>query len=134
MDNYPEISNIRKSIKSHYPVSDESIDLLCLYHNRAGFEYVETIEPTLAYSIPISILNELYETNIEIANWGRVIHQECLLSLQCIRIDNLTMTVKERYEALLSTFPDICQRVNLGNIASFLGISISTLSRIRAGK
>lgn len=133
MDNYPEISNIRKSIKSHYPVSDESIDLLgkhfrkhlfpakhliirgciidrnvyfiekgltrsycladgnehttwfskegditfgllCLYHNRAGFEYVETIEPTLAYSIPISILNELYETNIEIANWGRVIH------------------------------------------------------------
>lgn len=28
MDNYPEISNIRKSIKSHYPVSDESIDLL----------------------------------------------------------------------------------------------------------
>lgn len=72
MDNYPEISNIRKSIKSHYPVSDESIGLLCLYHYRAGFEYVETIEPTLAYSIPISILNELYETNIEIANWGRV--------------------------------------------------------------
>lgn len=134
MDNYPEISNIRKSIKSHYPVSDESIGLLCLYHNRAGFEYVETIEPTLAYSIPISILNELYETNIEIANWGRVIHQECLLSLQCIRIDNLTMTAKERYEALLSIFPDICQRVNLGYIASFLGISISTLSRIRAGK
>lgn len=95
MDNYPEISNIRKSIKSHYPVSDESIGLLCLYHNRAGFEYVETIEPTLAYSIPISILNELYETNIEIANWGRVIHQECLLSLQCIRIDNLTMTAKD---------------------------------------
>lgn len=27
MDNYPEISNIRKSIKSHYPVSDESIGL-----------------------------------------------------------------------------------------------------------
>ena len=105
-----------------------------LYRHKAGFEYVETIEPTLAYSIPISILNELYETNIEIANWGRVIHQECLLSLQCIRIDNLTMTAKERYEALLSTFPDICQRVNLGYIASFLGISISTLSRIRAGK
>ena len=79
-------------------------------------------------------LNELYDTNIEIANWGRVIHQECLLALQCVRIDNLTMTAKERYEALLKTFPDICQRVNLGYIASFLGISISTLSRIRAEK
>lgn len=90
------------------------------------------LSPTLAYSVPIHVLNELYDTNIEIANWGRVIHQECLLALQCVRIDNLTMTAKERYEALLKTFPDICQRVNLGYIASFLGISISTLSRIRA--
>lgn len=113
---------------------DITFGLLCLYHNRAGFEYVETVEPTLAYSIPIHCLNHLYQTNIEIANWGRVVHQECLLSLQCIRIDNLTMTAKERYQALLQTFPDICQRVNLGYIASFLGISLSTLSRIRAEK
>ena len=185
--------NIIKSIKSYYPVSDESINqliehftvhyfpakhliirggiidrnvyfiekgltrsycfvdgdehttwfskegditfgLLCLYHNKAGFEFVETVEPTIAYSIPINILNKLYETNIEIANWGRVIHQECLLTLQCVRIDNLTMTAKERYNVLLKRFPDICQRVNLGYIASFLGISISTLSRIRAEK
>lgn len=113
---------------------DITFGLLCLYHNKAGFEYVETIEPTLAYSIPIHTLNELYKTNIEIANWGRVVHQECLLSLQCIRIDNLTMSAKEKYAALLRTFPDICLRVKLGYIASFLGISISTLSRIRAGK
>ncbi|MCD7816717.1 MAG: Crp/Fnr family transcriptional regulator [Bacteroides sp.] len=113
---------------------DITFGLLCLYHNKAGFEYVETVEPTLAYSIPIGILNKLYDTNIEIANWGRVIHQECLLSLQCVRIDNLTMTAKERYNVLLKRFPDICQRVNLGYIASFLGISISTLSRIRAEK
>lgn len=113
---------------------DITFGLSCLYHNKAGFEFVETIEPTIAYSIPISILNRLYENNIEIANWGRVIHQECLFTLQCVRIDNLTMTAKERYNVLLKRFPDICQRVNLGYIASFLGISISTLSRIRAEK
>lgn len=61
-----------------------------------------------------------------------MIHQECLLTLQCVRIDNLTMTARDRYNVLLKTFPDICQRVNLGYIASFLGISLSTLSRIRA--
>lgn len=113
---------------------DITFGLSCLYHNKAGFEFVETIEPTIAYSIPISILNRLYENNIEIANWGRVIHQECLFTLQCVRIDNLTMTAKERYNVLLKRFPDICQRVNWGYIASFLGISISTLSRIRAEK
>ena len=113
---------------------DITFGLLCLYRNRAGFEYVETVEPTRAYSIPIYVLNRLYDTNIEIANWGRVVHQECLLALQRVRIDNLTLTAKERYETLLKMFPDICQRVNLGYIASFLGISISTLSRIRAEK
>lgn len=112
---------------------DITFGLLCLYHNVAGFEFVETIEPTLAYSIPIQKLNELYAGNIEIANWSRVVHQECLLSLQCTRIDRLTLSAKERYEKLLATFPDICSRVNLGYIASFLGISLSTLSRIRAG-
>lgn len=111
---------------------DITFGLLCLYHNTAGFEFVETVEPTLAYSIPIGTLNSLYATNIELANWSRVIHQECLLTLQCVRIDNLTMTARDRYNVLLKTFPDICQRVNLGYIASFLGISLSTLSRIRA--
>ena len=40
---------------------DITFGLLCLYHNRAGFEYVETVEPTLAYSIPIHCLNHLYQ-------------------------------------------------------------------------
>lgn len=112
---------------------DITFGLLCLYHNVAGFEFVETLEPTLAYSLPIQTLNGIYGQNIEIANWGRIIHQECLLSLQTTRIDRLSLPAKERYEKLLKTFPDICKRVNLGYIASFLGISASTLSRIRAG-
>lgn len=33
---------------------DITFGLLCLYHNKAGFEFVETVEPTLAYSIPVS--------------------------------------------------------------------------------
>lgn len=59
-------------------------------------------------------------------------YQECLLALQCTRIDRLTLSARERYEKLLQLYPDICRRVNLGYIASYLGISISTLSRIRA--
>ena len=36
------------------------------------------------------------------------------------------------YEKLVKDFPDICNRVNLGYIASFLGITQPSLSRIRA--
>ncbi len=111
---------------------DITFGLLDLYRDEPGFEYVETLEETLAYSITIDELNELYRTNIEIANWSRVIHQECLLALQCTRIDRLSLSAKERYEKFLKISPNICSRVNLGYIASYLGVTLPTLSKIRA--
>ncbi len=36
-----------------------------LYRNKAGFEYVETLEDTLVYSISIETLNVLYKSNID---------------------------------------------------------------------
>ena len=105
-----------------------------LYYNKMSEEFVETLEDVVAYRISLTDLLRLFQTNIELANWGRVIHQNEYRRLHRSHKDRLTLSAKERYEALLSTFPDICQRVNLGYIASFLGISISTLSRIRAGK
>ena len=42
------------------------------------------------------------------------------------------LTATERYEQLLSRNPDLLLGVNLGHIASYLGITQETLSRIRA--
>lgn len=43
-------------------------------------------------------------------------------------------SAQERYKSMLERFPDIMLRVPLGHIASYLGITQETLSRIRAGK
>ncbi|MEM7655579.1 MAG: hypothetical protein AAF399_05575 [Bacteroidota bacterium] len=42
------------------------------------------------------------------------------------------MTAQERYQALLDQELSILQRVSLTDIASYLGVSRETLSRIRA--
>lgn len=42
-----------------------------LYRHKAGFEYVETLEETLTYSIAIDELNSLYQSHIDLANWMR---------------------------------------------------------------
>jgi CRP-like cAMP-binding protein len=42
-----------------------------------------------------------------------------------------TMTAKERYNDFCKKNPDILQRVTLGCIASYIGVDIATLSRIR---
>ncbi|MEO1449940.1 MAG: Crp/Fnr family transcriptional regulator [Bacteroidota bacterium] len=44
------------------------------------------------------------------------------------------MTAQERYAALLEKEPDMLQRVSLTDIASYLGVSRETLSRIRRMK
>lgn len=44
------------------------------------------------------------------------------------------MTSKERYEALLKLAPEVLQKVSLTDIASYLGVSRETLSRIRSQK
>lgn len=42
-----------------------------------------------------------------------------------------TLTASERYQLFMKKHPDILQRVALKHIASYLGIDIATLSRIR---
>lgn len=105
-----------------------------LYYNKASEEFVETIEEVEAYEIEVSCLLRLWETNIELSNWGRIIHQNEYRRLHRSHKELLTLSAKERYEQMKLQFPEVCMRANLGDIASYLGITLSTLSRIRANK
>ena len=102
------------------------------YYNKLSEEFVETLEEVVAYKISLSDLNRLFQTNIELANWGRIIHQDEYRRLHRSHKERLTLPAKERYEEFKQQFPQIYQRVNLGYIASYLGITLSTLSRLRA--
>ena len=44
------------------------------------------------------------------------------------------MSSEERYKALINATPVILQKVSLTDIASYLGVSRETVSRIRAKK
>lgn len=103
-----------------------------LYHRKPGFEYVQLLENSLLYALPIDILNNFYENNMEIANWSRVIHQEVLLKMQTLRLDQLSITAKERYEKFLVENTGLVNRVNLKFVASYLGMTQQYLSSIRA--
>lgn len=105
-----------------------------LYYNKASEEVVETLEEVEAYRISLADLTRLWETNIELCNWGRIAHQDEYRRLHRSHQERLTLPAKERYEAFKAQFPDVCRRANLSYIASYLGITLSTLSRLRAGE
>jgi CRP-like cAMP-binding protein len=53
------------------------------------------------------------------------------VSKQQQQIELLTKSAKERYEILLQQFPNIQNRIAQNHIASYLGITPQSLSRIR---
>ncbi len=103
-----------------------------LYYNKPSEEFVETLEEVEAYKILIPDLINLFTTNIELSNWGRIIHQNEYRRLHRSHKERLTLPAKERYKEFKKQFPDVCRTANLGYIASYLGITPSTLSRLRA--
>lgn len=109
-----------------------TFSMLGSYHKKQGFENVDLLEDSVIYSLPVDVLNLLYETNIEIANWSRLLHQNAFLELELRHIAMVSQSAKERYENFIREKPAIMQRVNLGYIASFLGMSQVSLSRLRA--
>lgn len=105
-----------------------------LYFGKISEEFVETIEEAEVYRINLEDLLHLFETNLEMANWGRIIHQYEYRRIHQTHKERLTMSVTDRYEQMKLQFPDVCARVNLGLIASYIGTTLPTLSRIRASQ
>ncbi|MGE5107406.1 MAG: Crp/Fnr family transcriptional regulator, partial [Sphingobacteriales bacterium] len=57
------------------------------------------------------------------------------LILSQYRMDSIQFeTAQQRYEKLLKNSPQIIQRIPLSYIASFLGVTLETLSRIRSAR
>ena len=70
----------------------------------------------------------------EVPAWrqiGKDVDEAMYNSLLNRSIQLQTLTASERYELFIKKHPDILQRVALKHIASYLGIDIATLSRIR---
>jgi hypothetical protein len=61
----------------------------------------------------------------------RILAQNALIALQRRIVGSLSQTAEEKYNQLLRVYPHIIQRVPQHMIASYLGITPETLSRIR---
>lgn len=61
----------------------------------------------------------------------RLLHQKAFVEMERRLIYRLYMSSEERYSDLYSKNPELFQRVNLGYITSYLGISLVTLWKLR---
>ncbi|MEO4004881.1 MULTISPECIES: Crp/Fnr family transcriptional regulator [unclassified Flavobacterium] len=99
---------------------------------KTGYETIELLENAELYHIKASELKALYEEDIHIANWGRKLSEYELVKTEERLISRQFKSALERYEELIKGDPELLNRVSLGHIASYLGVTQVTLSRIRA--
>jgi CRP-like cAMP-binding protein len=95
---------------------------------------IQTLEPSEVYGIHYNDLMRLADVYHEVERLLRKLVTGSLILSQ-IRMDSIQFeTAQQRYERLLQNSPQIIQRVPLSYIASFLGVTLETLSRIRSAK
>lgn len=100
--------------------------------NEPGYENIAIVEDATLFKINSPALFRLYEENIRIANLGRKIAEYEFIKIEQRAMSKLFNTAQSRYMDLLDKYPTYINRIKLGYIASYLGISQVTLSRIRA--
>ncbi|TDS15734.1 Crp/Fnr family transcriptional regulator [Sphingobacterium paludis] len=111
---------------------DALISLNSYVHNKPGYECIQAMEASTLYKLDVLLLKTLFSRSIGIANWGRRVAEMETLKIEYRLMSKLFKTATQSYEELLERSPELVRTIKLGFIASYLGISQVTLSRIRA--
>ena len=107
----------------------------CLYSlvaAKPSSETIQALEDCVLIQLPYSSLQNLYIKFPETERLGRIITETYYVKLEERLLNIQFKTAKERYQNFVLSKPSILQRTSLGHIASYLGITQETLSRIRS--
>jgi CRP-like cAMP-binding protein len=101
------------------------------FKQSSSFYYLETLEDSILYSISYERVDLLLSKYHKMEKFFRLLAIDMLANI-IQKVNAIQFqTAKQRYDYMISEFPNIYDRVPLGNIASYLGITQETLSRIR---
>lgn len=95
---------------------------------------IETLEECMLLEIDRENIDKLSDEFREFDRLGKLVVTQTLLKLQHRMVSLQFEAAPQKYDNLLLSRPDITQRVPLTHIASYLGITLETLSRIRNPK
>ena len=132
------------ALRGFYNLEDKEIthwfgfenDFVTSFHSfitgEPAVENIQLLEGCILWRISKEQLTTLFNQYHEIERLVRIAYEKYYIRLEERFVNAQFKTAKELYENLLSQTPHIIERVPLGFIASYLGITQETLSRIRS--
>lgn len=111
-------------------------DFVTSFHSfitqQPAVENIQLLSGSILWSITKENLNRLLNKHQEIERVVRIAYEKYYIRLEERFVNAQFKTATELYQRLMLRTPHILERVPLGYIASYLGISGETLSRIRS--
>jgi len=96
--------------------------------------YIESLEDTIVGQYSKNTVESLANKYHDFERLIRVTVTDSMLRHQKRVSSILFHTAEERYDEVMKMYPDITKRVPLTHIASHIGMTLETLSRVRAAK
>jgi CRP-like cAMP-binding protein len=107
------------------------IDWVSFMLRRPAREYIQATEDCTCWEIQHDAFQALFHGMQSFREQGRAMLVGSYFALKERSISMIADQAKDRYERLLKENPDILQHASLKHVATFLGITDTSLSRIR---
>jgi CRP/FNR family transcriptional regulator, anaerobic regulatory protein len=108
-----------------------AIEVLSLFQKIPSKEYMQAITDCTCWKIDFATFQNFFSTIPGFSEWGRTWFTQSLFAMKERSLSIIVDSAKERYLQLIQAKPAIAQLAPLKQIASFLGIKDTSLSRIR---
>jgi CRP-like cAMP-binding protein len=109
-------------------------DLYSFLTGTPATQHIDALEDSEVLSIEKTDLEKLYTQVPKFERFFRVLLQNAFISNQQRVLASISQTAEEQYVAFIKKYPALEQRIPQHQIASFLGITPETISRIRRQK
>lgn len=109
-------------------------DYIAIHNHEPATLTVECLKESSVIEFNAKKLNEILTLFPEYEPFQRNLLERHVVSLHKRILDQLQLTASERYDLFLTQYPDIEQFTRNYHIASYLGITQESLSRVRVEK
>ena len=108
-----------------------AFEVASFFNRRPAQENIQALTDCAGWGLTHGQLNALFHGRPEFREFGRAVLVRGFAALKERMLEMITTPAAGRYERLLTTHPDIVRHAPLKDVASFLGITDTSLSRIR---
>jgi CRP-like cAMP-binding protein len=111
-----------------------AVSTYSFFSQKPSLTNIQAIEDVQTIVVKHEDLQRIFDQFHDIERLGRLIVEQYLVQIEEMKVMLQTLSARERYEYIITNKPDIVQRIPLKHLASFLGIQLETLSRVRNQK